>query len=193
MTPSRALLLAALLWTLPHPAAAHAAPAGAPAALPSVAPTDRQAAPAGFNVHLVRTRDGHRLWRGGAPRSDTFKALLAAARSRKVGVTFIDLRHPPSTDDLSGKGGRLTPSAEEKTASAEGFRYLSISALDKTLNLRIDEALAQGDVYLHCMYGVNRTGFAIGRYATARGLTVDREGLGERDYSQGEQFERGQR
>jgi hypothetical protein len=39
------------------------------------------------------------------------------------------------------------------------------------------------------MYGVNRTGFAVARYATAKGLDVGREGLGVRDWRDGAAFE----
>lgn len=181
-----------LLGTLTCPRAS-ASPVAPPAPTKAASSARANDLPPGFNVHLVRHHDGHRFYRGGAPRGDTFKALVSAARARGVIVTFIDLRRPPSTDDESGKGGRLTPAAEQKMATAEHVEYISVSALDKALLQTIDEALAKGDVYLHCMYGVNRTGFAIGRYATGRKHTVNREGLGERDYDQGEAFQKAQR
>jgi hypothetical protein len=148
-------------------------------------------APPGHNIHVVtESKSGSTFWRGGGPRADTLKALQARAKETGRPVTLIDLRHPPFDDDLKGGGGRLTPVAEEKSAKELGLRYRSISALDKSLVPTIDEALKQGDVYIHCMYGVNRTGFAVGRYATARNLKVDREKLGERDWNQGVNFQR---
>ena len=60
----------------------------------------------------------------------------------------------------------------------------------KILLLQGNEALAEGDVYIHCHYGVNRTGFAVGRYATARDLEVDRAKMGERDWNQGVAFQK---
>lgn len=188
----RLLVCGLVLLSVQRCPRASASPAAPPAPTKTASPSSVQDLPPGFNIHLVRPHDGHRFYRGGAPRGDTFKTLVSAARARGVIVTFIDLRHPPSTDDESGKGGRLAPAAEQKMATAEHMGYVSVSALDKTLLARIDEALAQGDVYLHCMYGVNRTGFAIGRYATGRKLAVDRDGLGERDYSQGEAFQKAQ-
>ncbi|NDD27385.1 MAG: hypothetical protein EB084_03865 [Proteobacteria bacterium] len=189
--PEAVLLLGAFLTC---PPAVAAPPSSAPPhATASSASTDTQKGPApppGFNVHLVTLANGHRLWRGGAPRPDTLAALLASARARGVRVTLLDLRHPPFEDDLSGKGGRLSPDAEKKAASTASSRYLSMSALDPSLLKQIEEALSEGDVYVHCMYGVNRTGFAVGRYATARGASVDRTGLGERDFNQGEAFQR---
>lgn len=147
-------------------------------------------APPGFNVRRVlRTPAGHVFWRGGAPRNDTLDALAANAAARGITVTLIDLRHPPSTDDLSGKGGRLSPDGEAARGAQKGFRYLSISALDKDFNARVDEALARGDVYLHCMYGVNRTGFAAARYARKHRVKISREGLGKNDWTQGDAFE----
>ena len=150
----------------------------------------RPPAPPGFNVHLVLvTPEGHRFWRGGAPRKDTLDSLAVDATARGATVTLIDLRHPPSADDLSGKGGRLSPDGEPARGAQKGFRYLSISALDKQFNAQLDEALARGDVYLHCMYGVNRTGFAVARYARRHQVKISREGLGKRDWTQGDAFE----
>lgn len=148
-------------------------------------------APPGHNVHTVTKTDaGTMFWRGGGVRKDTLQALQARAKETGRPVTLIDLRHPPFDDDLKGGGGRLAPAAEEKTARELGLRYRSISALDKGLVPVIDEALKKGDVYIHCMYGVNRTGFAVGRYATARNLKVERTKLGERDWKQGVDFQR---
>lgn len=145
--------------------------------------------PPGFNVHVVTQEDGHILWRGGAPRSDTIRALEEASSARHIKVTFIDLRHPANRDDLAGWGGRLSPAAEKRMAEGLGLHYISISALDKHLLASIHEALKAGDVYIHCMYGVNRTGFAIGRLATADRLIIDRTGLGKRDWREGDAFQ----
>lgn len=149
------------------------------------------APPPGINVHLViQDGLGHRFWRGAAPRPDTLAALVCSARTRGVTVTFIDLRTPPNADDRSGKSGRLSPAREAFLAKAEGVRYEPVSALDPTLDARLDAALRHGDVYMHCMYGVNRTGFATARYAECHRLKVDRSGLGPRDWQQGAAFER---
>jgi hypothetical protein len=144
----------------------------------------------GHNIHVVLQREQHTMWRGGGPRRDTMRALQAAAQEGGRPVTLIDLRHPPFADDLRGGGGRLTPAGEEKAARELGLRYRSISALDKDLISVLDQALQEGDVYIHCMYGVNRTGFAVGRYATARDLKVDRQKMGTRDWNQGVNFQR---
>lgn len=149
--------------------------------------------PTGLNVHLVVNDSTHLMWRGGAPRIDTVRALQKAAAARHVTVTFIDLRHPANLDDVSGRGGRLSPVDEEKLARQSGLHYVSMSALDKTLLTRVQQALQEGDVYIHCMYGVNRTGFAVARYATARGIQVERTGMGDRDWRQGEAFQHRQK
>jgi hypothetical protein len=146
-------------------------------------------APPGFNVHLVREIPTGRFWRGGAPRPDTLQALAASAQARKARVTLIDLRSPAHADDLSGKGGRLSPAREAEEARKLGLRYESVSALDRHLLERVQAALEQGDVYLHCMYGVNRTGFAAARYARATGQQIGTEGLGPRDWRQGDRFQ----
>ena len=145
--------------------------------------------PPGFNVHLVQEKDNRRFWRGGAPRRDTMEALAAAARKRGVPVTLVDLRTPPNRDDQSGKAGRLSPKDEAAMARKLGMRYLPLSALDRKLDQRLQEVRSRGDVYIHCMYGVNRTGFAVARYARATGQQVDRTGLGKRDYNQGDAFQ----
>ena len=147
------------------------------------------ASPPGFNVHLVQEHGSHRIWRGGAPRKDTLQALAAAAKARSVTVTLVDLRAPANKDDQSGKGGRLSPAQEAAEAGRLGFRYLAVSALDKSLPQKLQQAARTGDVYVHCMYGVNRTGFAVARYAAANRLTVDREGLGKRDWQQGQAYQ----
>src|SRR5205085_2012864 len=54
---------------------------------------------------------------------------------------------------------------------------------------RIEQALRQGDVYMHCMYGVNRTGFATARFARATGEALSHSGLGARDWRQGDAFQ----
>lgn len=156
--------------------------------LPTAAAAAPAQAPPGFNVHLVVQREGRCFWRGGAPRQDTLALLAASARQRGVAVTLIDLRVPPTADDQSGKQGRLSPAAEGALARQLGIQYLPVSALDRQLDDRLAEALAQGDVYMHCMYGVNRTGFATARFASATGSNVDRAGLGPRDWSQGAAF-----
>lgn len=151
-----------------------------------------QAAPApppGPNVHLVRERNGNRFWRGGGPRKPTLEALAADARKRGVTLTLIDLRTPANKDDRSGKDGRLAPAHEEALARQLGAKYLPLNALDRSLPKRIDAALQQGDVYMHCMYGVNRTGFATARYARDAGIEVTRKGLGKRDWNQGDAFQ----
>jgi hypothetical protein len=147
--------------------------------------------PPGFNVHEVTTVHGHTMWRGGAPTPETMKALAKAAKTDGA-VTIFDLRHPDNSDDNSGKGGRLSPSGEAKMAQQYGLRYVSVSALGKNLPEQIDAALKKGDVYIHCMYGVNRTGFACGRLATRDHLTIERKGIGARDYDQGAAFEKKQ-
>ena len=156
------------------------------------APLDLPAAaqPPGHNVHLVVKKEQNSFWRGGGPTRETMLALQAGAKELNHPVTLIDLRHPPFNDDWISHAGRLTPDGEEKMARELGLRYHSISALDKGLIKLIDEALAQGDVYIHCHYGVNRTGFAVGRYATARELEVDRAKMGERDWNQGVAFQK---
>ena len=156
------------------------------------APLDLPAAtqPPGHIVHLVVKKEQNSFWRGGGPTRETMLALQAGAKEFNHPVTLIDLRHPPFNDDWISHAGRLTPDGEEKMAKELGLRYHSISALDKGLIKLIDEALAEGDVYIHCHYGVNRTGFAVGRYATARDLEVDRTKLGERDWNQGVAFQK---
>lgn len=145
--------------------------------------------PPGHNVHRVVLKEGAVMWRGGSPTRETLRALQATARKTGRPVTFIDLRHPPFDDDLRGGGGRLTPAGEEKAARELGLRYRSISALDRDLIEVLAQALRDGHVYVHCQYGVNRTGFAVGRYATAGKLKVDRTKLGERDWNQGVNFQ----
>jgi hypothetical protein len=148
-------------------------------------------APPGHNVHLVQETRNTRFWRGGAPRRDTLEALAAAARSRGVTVTLVDLRKPATRDDLTAKGDRLSPAKEEALAKRLGLRYLSISALDQRLDGRLRNLVKQGDVYMHCMYGVNRTGFATARYARAAGIKVSTTALGKRDWQQGDRFQAG--
>jgi hypothetical protein len=130
------------------------------------------------------------MWRGGGPTAKTLEWLGRHAHQHDQVLTLIDLRHPASSDDLSGKGGRLSPAAEKAWAVREHHRYHCLSALDPQLVPTIEQALRQGDVYIHCMYGVNRTGFAMGRYAVATSATLDRSGMGTRDVKQGEDFER---
>lgn len=150
-------------------------------------------APPGHNVHLVREVKGSRFWRGGAPTKDTVKDLVDSAKARSVQLTFVDLRAPDNADDRSGKGGRLTPTQEKALAERYGARYVQISALKKPLVDTLKDALKRGDVYMHCMYGVNRTGFACARYATALKIDIPRDKLGKRDWDQGERFQRAQK
>lgn len=146
--------------------------------------------PPGHNVHQVLVRQGGgTAWRGGAPTRQTLLDLQARARERKRPLLLIDLRHPDNEDDRSGKSGRLSPEAERQLASELGLRYVSISALDHDLVPTMKQGLKDGDIYVHCMYGVNRTGFAMGRYATATHCDMDREALGKRDWQQGVDFE----
>jgi len=145
--------------------------------------------PPGHNVHLVQEANQSRFWRGGAPRRDTVDALVASAKARGKTVTFVDLRKPANADDKSGKTGRLSPVQEEALAKKLGLRYVGISALDRKLPSVLSEALKVGDIYMHCMYGVNRTGFAAARFARATGATLDRKGLGKRDWAQGDAFQ----
>jgi hypothetical protein len=147
------------------------------------------APPPGFNVHLSHEEGSSRFWRGGAPRKDTMAALAADAKKRGVTVTLVDLRKPPYDDDLRGKGGRLSPKAEAALAQKLGMRYLHISALDRSLPAKLKQARQAGDLYMHCMYGVNRTGFASARYARAHGVTMNRKGVGKRDWNQGDRFQ----
>lgn len=147
------------------------------------------APPPGFNVHLVQEKETARFWRGGAPKPETVEALAKAAKARGVTVTFIDLRKPANSDDRSGKGGRLSPAAEEALAKKLGLRYEAINALDRALPARLQAAQTKGDVYIHCMYGVNRTGFAVARYARSTGAKVPDDGLGKRDWKQGDAFQ----
>jgi hypothetical protein len=149
------------------------------------------AAPPGYNVRLVREGEkGQRFWRGGAPRQDTLKALASAARKRSVPLTLVDLRTPPTSDDRSGKEGRLSPEREAALAKELGLDYVPVSAMDRELVGKVRQALDRGDVYMHCMYGVNRTGFATARYARATGAHPDATGLGKRDWDQGDRFQK---
>jgi hypothetical protein len=158
----------------------------APAAAPKAGEI---APPPGYNVHLVREAKGRRFWRGAAPRRDTLEALAASARQRGVPVTLVDLRRPATADDVSGKQSKLSPAGEADAARELGLGYLSLSALDREFATKLWKAVAKGDVYMHCMYGVNRTGFAVARYAYTTGETVDRTGLGPRDWKQGNAFQ----
>jgi hypothetical protein len=156
-----------------------------------VAAVAAPAPPPGHNVHLVQEASTGTFWRGGAPKRETIQALADAARSRGRAVTLVDLRKPATRDDLSGKGGRLSPAGEAAAARALGLRYLAVSALDRRLPERLQQALKAGDVYMHCMYGVNRTGYATARYSHATGAKVNTEKLGKRDWSQGIQYQKG--
>lgn len=148
--------------------------------------------PPGKNVHRVAEVETGVFWRGAAPLSETLTALASSAKGRKRSVTLLDLRSPANSDDRSRKGGRHSPESESAAAKALGIRYRAISALDKDLVKVINTALSSGDVYIHCMYGVNRTGFAVGRWARSKGSDdsrIDRTGLGDRDWRQGWEFQ----
>jgi hypothetical protein len=140
-------------------------------------------------VHAVVQKESNVLWRGAAPRQDTVEALAAKAAAHDKTVTIFDLRQPSNDDDRSGKAGRLSPEAEKALADKLHVQYVSVSALEHDLPARIDQALRSGDVYIHCMYGVNRTGFACGRYEVADGLHVDHTGLGNKDIQEGIDFQ----
>jgi hypothetical protein len=179
-------------WCSLAPAAALAGAVLAPGRAASAEPGPPPPPPA-RNVHLVLQAGPHCCWRGAAPRRETLVALAASARRRNVRVTLIDLRRPATADDRSGKDRRLSPAQEAALARRLGLEYRSLSALDGALIPELQAALARGDVYLHCMYGVNRTGFATARFAVAMGLAPTREGLGPRDWRQGEAHERRRR
>lgn len=159
------------------------------ATAPGLAALAAPAPPPGFNVHLVQEQAPTRFWRGGAPKPETVEALAKAAKARGVTVTFIDLRKPANSDDRSGKGGRLSPTDEEALAKKLGLQYQAVNALDRDLPARLEAAQKRGDVYMHCMYGVNRTGFATARFARSTGAKVPDEGLGKRDWKQGDAFQ----
>jgi hypothetical protein len=148
------------------------------------------APPPGFNVYLVQEKENSRFWRGGAPKRETVETLAKSAKARGVTVTFVDLRKPSNTDDRSGKGGRLSPTEEEELAHKLGLQYLAINALDRDLPARLQAAQKRGDIYMHCMYGVNRTGFATARFARATGASVPDTRLGKRDWKQGDAFQK---
>lgn len=145
--------------------------------------------PPGFNVFVVQKKPGSTLYRGGAPRKDTMESLAKAARAKGKTVTLVDLRTPPFKDDVSGKGGRLSPTQEAAMAKKLGVRYVAINSSKKDLPAQLRGFLKQGDVYVHCMYGVNRTGFTVARYARAEKVKVPLERLGKRDVKQGDAFQ----
>lgn len=144
----------------------------------------------GINVHLVRTTQTGRFWRGSAPLPETLEALAASAHRRHTSVTVIDLRYPVRKMDEVIQNGRLRPWDEVPVCQKLGLRYLTFSEFRPDLPAQIAKALAQGDVYLHCMYGKNRTGFAVARYACANNLVLNYDGLGEGDVIGGVAFQR---
>lgn len=145
--------------------------------------------PPGFNVHFVCSYGWGKMWRGGAPTAQTLAWLGRHARQHNLTLTLIDLRAPASSDDVSGKGKRFTPTQEKLWARREHHAYYSMSALDAKLLPTLEQARRKGDVYIHCMYGVNRTGFAIGRFTVSTGAAIDKSGLGARDIKQGVDFQ----
>lgn len=161
-----------------------------PALLAALLALPAAANPPGFNVYVVQKKPGSTFYRGGAPRKDTMEALAKAARAKGKAVTLVDLRTPPFKDDMSGKGGRLSPAQEEAMAKKLGIRYVAVNALKKDLPAQLKRFQQSGDVYIHCMYGVNRTGFAVARYARAEKVKYDPERLGKRDIKQGDDFQK---
>lgn len=155
----------------------------------ALSPAAAAQVPPGFNVHVVEKKAGSTFYRGGAPRKDTMEALVKAAKAKGKTVTLVDLRKPAFKDDHSGKGGRLSPAQEATMARKMGARYVAVNALTKDLPAQLRKFQQQGDVYIHCMYGVNRTGFAVARYARAHKLKVDTTKLGKRDIKQGDTFQ----
>lgn len=143
----------------------------------------------GHNVYKVLESPNSILWRGGAPTNETISDLAEFSKKHNRKVTLIDLRKPERAYDLSGDNGGLTSYEEKNLSKSNGLNYLRISALDPAFCDIVTEKLKGGDVYLHCMYGVNRTGFAIGRLSIDQGATFDTEGLGKRDVRSGENFE----
>ena len=145
----------------------------------------------GHNVHLVAQGPGTLLFRGGAPTPDTLKWLQTLARQRGVPLTLVDLRTPPRPYDRNHENGRLSPEREKNLLAQGGNRYVPLSALDKKFTNAMGALTSQpGIVYFHCQYGVNRTGFALGRLVVDTGLKLDRTGVGERDFNQGVAFEK---
>lgn len=145
--------------------------------------------PTGHNVFKVLETDRSILWRGGAPSKETILELAEFSKKYNRSVTLIDLRKPERAYDLSGDNGGLTSVEEKNLSERNGLNYLRISALDPSFCEVVIDKLKAGDVYLHCMYGVNRTGFAIGRLSIDQGAEFDIEGLGKRDVRSGENFE----
>lgn len=144
----------------------------------------------GHNVHLVAQGPGTLLFRGGAPTPDTLKWLQTLARQRGVPLTLVDLRTPPRPYDLNQENGRLAPDREKSLLAQGGNRYVPLSALDKKFTSTMASLTSKpGIVYFHCQYGVNRTGFALGRLVVNTGLKLDRTGVGERDFNQGVAYE----
>ena len=145
--------------------------------------------PVGHNVFKVLEVDGSILWRGGAPTINTILELAEFSKKHNRIVTLIDLRKPERAYDLSGDNGGLTSLKERNLSESKGLNYLRISALDPSFCEVVTDKLKEGDVYLHCMYGVNRTGFAVGRLSINQGAKFDIDGLGKRDVRSGENFE----
>ncbi|GEM_PF-6931894 len=145
--------------------------------------------PTAHNVYKVLEGDRSILWRGGAPTKETILELAEFSKKHNRSVTLIDLRKPERDYDRSGDNGGLTIHEEKNLSESNGLNYLRISALDSKFCEVLGEKLKEGDVYLHCMYGVNRTGFAIGRFSIDQGAEYDIEGLGKRDVRSGEKFE----
>ena len=140
-------------------------------------------------MYKVLEGDRSILWRGGAPTKETILELAEFSKKHNRSVTLIDLRKPERDYDRSGDNGGLTIHEEKNLSESNGLNYLRISALDSKFCEVLGEKLKEGDVYLHCMYGVNRTGFAIGRFSIDQGAEYDIEGLGKRDVRSGEKFE----
>lgn len=178
------VLAAGLSLTLP----AYVRAAPDPGATPPVQAPQSSAlkdAP-GYNIHIVSQTPGQLILRGGAPTKGTLQWLTKLAKDNKLPLTMVDLRTPARSYDLNREGNRLPPNEEKSILAAAGHTHLPLSALDKQFPQKVSPLLAgPGIVYFHCQYGVNRTGFAIGRLSKMTGKSFDRTGLGDRDFKQG--------
>ncbi len=146
----------------------------------------------GHNVHVVSASEGYLFLRGAAPTTQTMSWLLEVAKKTGLPLTMVDLRVPVRDYDKNGEGGRLSPATEKGLTEKAGHTYVPRSALAKTFGEDLAAIAAQprGIVYLHCQYGVNRTGFAIGRLHKLTGMDFDRTGLGDRDFKQGVAYQK---
>lgn len=145
----------------------------------------------GYNIHIVEHSPGKLVLRGGAPTKGTMDWLNRVAKENNLPLTVVDLRTPARPYDLNKEGGRLTPTEEKSHLLALGHQYAPMSALGKTFGHDLNNIVGkEGIVYIHCQYGVNRTGFAIGRLSKLTGKQFDRTGLGDRDFKQGVNYQK---